>query len=134
MQNGFPIIPIHSLKSSSRVLIEIFRWCMNSEDEDQSRMHFALITAIERAGKGAALQVIPHVMTLIQELRVKKEQAAALLSSNGAIGFSHVDISVDRLFQLIQMLVSSECLDSNEIRMLIIPLFDNLIGLYVSCD
>jgi len=90
---------------------------MNTDDEDSSRLHFALITAIERAGKGAHLQVIPHVMTLIQELRVKKEQQNhPMVNASGSMGFSHIELSVDRLFQLIQMLISSECLDRNEIR------------------
>jgi len=95
-------------------IIEIFRWYMNSE-EDQSRLHLTLILAIERAGKGAQLQVIPHVMTLIQELRVKREKTISM-NNNGASAFNSVETCVDRLFQLIQMLISSECLDRNEIR------------------
>jgi hypothetical protein len=60
---------------------------------------------IERAGKGAQLQVIPHIMTLVQELRAKRDQGPITTT-----------VAVDRLFQLIQMLISSECLDRNEIR------------------
>lgn len=73
--------------------------------------------AIDRAGKGAQLQVIPHIMTLIQELRVKRELVAS--NNNGAVVTpAAVERGVDMLFQLIQMLISAECLDRNEIRKL----------------
>jgi hypothetical protein len=62
------------------------------------------------------LQVIPPVMTLIQDLRVKQEQLLTSGSSTPLPSFSYVDVALDRLFQLIQMLITSECLDRNEIR------------------
>jgi len=74
------------------------------------------MSAIDRAGKGAQLQVIPHIMTLIQELRVKREHACAA-NTNGGLGYTtQVERGVDMLFQLIQLLLASDCLDRNEIR------------------
>ncbi|ODM94493.1 hypothetical protein Ocin01_12179 [Orchesella cincta] len=100
-------------------IFEIFRWCAHSE-EDQSRLHLALMSAIDRAGKGAQLQVIPHIMTLIQELRVKREHVVSA-NNNGGLAYAQVERGVDMLFQLIQMLLASECLDRNEIH----PIFES---------
>ncbi|OXA59762.1 uncharacterized protein LOC110845271 isoform X2 [Folsomia candida] len=101
-------------------IFEMFKWVINSED-DESRLHYALISAIERGGKGAQLQVIPPVMTLIQDLRVKREKILAAGSSASLTSFHQIDIALDRLFQVIQMLIASECLDRNEIH----PIFES---------
>jgi len=114
-------------------VFELFRWCAHSpsrqeETQAQSRLHLALMSAIDRAGKGAQLQVIPHIMTLIQELRVKREHAISTSNNGGAGGSTlgghysqEVERGVDMLFQLIQMLIAAECLDRNEIH----PIFES---------
>jgi len=88
---------------------------MNS-DEDQSRLQFTLLNAIDKAGKGVQLQVIPHILTLIHELRMKMERVIAN-ENNGAslLPYSCVEKSSCRLFQLIQILISAECLEPNEL-------------------
>lgn len=94
----------------------MFRWCIQDGDQDKSRLHLALISAIDREGKGIQLQVIPHIMTLIQELRVRKERMAGTSNSGVMVSPTVVERGVNMLFQLIQMLINTECLDRNEIR------------------
>lgn len=78
-------------------------------------LHCALMDAIHRGGKGAQLQVIPHIMTLIQELRVIRDRISAP-NNAGVVTSTTVERGVDKLLQLIQMLIAAECLDRNEVR------------------
>jgi hypothetical protein len=56
-------------------------------------------------------------MTLIQDLRVMREKLLMGGPSVPHTAFNRIENILDRLYQLIQMLISSECLDRNEIRM-----------------
>lgn len=104
-------------------LTDLFRWGIQIETFqenrlDKSKLHLALISAIKKAGRGNQLQVLPEICKLIQELRIKRESMEAISYNEELLTGATLEKVVDLLLQLIQMLISVECLDLNGIRKL----------------
>ena len=122
---------------------DLFRWSMFCVSPEP-RLHAALLSALHRDGRGVQLQVIPHIMQIIQEFKVqrdlycqshglsslsrkylrRKRRAEAAVDAERAnksyedhIAVTNAFINqISRLFQIIQMLTSTEILEENEIR------------------
>jgi hypothetical protein len=115
----YEVIRIRIYKSLLFSRAEIFRWVINSGTE--SELFLELLKAIRVSGERVQhqVQVIPQVMTLIQEISVK---IASLTVTAGVNNLIIAEQWTDRLFQLIQILISVGCLDGNEIRKLSLDL------------
>ncbi|CAG7733427.1 unnamed protein product [Allacma fusca] len=132
-------------------IFELFRWNMFLATPEP-RLHAAILSAIHRVGRGAQLQVIPHIMQIIQEFKQRRDmycQKHDLTSLSKrylkrkrksdvqkGIEFARATFTRDlqtrnalktqicRLFQLIQILISEGCLEDNEIQ----PIFQAYEG------